>query len=153
LTDQEQLDLTHEFIEPIATLAVNLPFVIRSRFIFAAAHLCHQANRSQDGIHWRDDFPLNHEIQFDAADRYGAPWRSYGRFKLKLERITDKTFQEATRDFRNAYNHRFSSRFVIGMTQTVTRQIDPQTKQIHTAHDNGQTPPQMHGLMQSRNTG
>ena len=83
LTDQEKLDLTHEFIEPIATLAMNLPFVVRSRFIFAAAHLCHQASRSMDAA-WRDDFPLDKEIQFDAADRYGAAWRNYGRFKIKL---------------------------------------------------------------------
>jgi hypothetical protein len=128
LTDQEKLEVAHEFVDPIATVAVNLPFVIRSRFIFAAAHLCHQANRIQDG--WRDDFPLDSDIQFDAADRYGAAWRRYGRFKLKLERIADRTFREATGDFRNAYNHRFSSRFVIGMTGTVLREVDPRTKQI-----------------------
>jgi hypothetical protein len=137
LTDQEKLDLTHEFIEPIATLAINLPFVIRSRFIFAAAHLCYQANRSRAS--WRDDFPLDRDIQFDAADRYGAAWRSYRSFKLRLERISDKGFQEATRDFRNAYNHRFSSRFVIGTTKFVTRHENLQTKQ--TSYSFGYLPP------------
>lgn len=68
MTDQEKLDTTHEFIDPIATVALGLPYVIRSRFIFAAAHLSHQANRSREGACWRDEFPLDKEAIGRAAN-------------------------------------------------------------------------------------
>src|ERR1700685_3668032 len=36
--DGEKLDVTQEFIDPLATIALTLPYVIRSRFIFAVGH-------------------------------------------------------------------------------------------------------------------
>lgn len=43
LDDKGKFDVAIEFVEPLATIALNLPYVIRSRFIFATAHLSHQA--------------------------------------------------------------------------------------------------------------
>jgi hypothetical protein len=51
-------------------------------------------------------------------------WSKYRPFKLKLESIGGKGFKEETDDFRNAYNHRFSSRLVLGVTSLVTREVD-----------------------------
>lgn len=130
LNEQEKLGAVHEFIDPIATIGLNLPYVIRSRFIFAAAHLSHQANRSREDASWRDDFPLDSEVYFEAADKFGAPWRAYPAFKRCIEKFGNKKYQTATRDFRNAYNHRFSPRFVIGITQFVTREVDADAKSI-----------------------
>ena len=84
MIDAEKLDATHEFIDPIATIGLNLPYVIRSRFIFAAAHLSHQANRSREGASWRDEFPLDNEVYFDAADKFCPPWRTYKACKLTV---------------------------------------------------------------------
>lgn len=130
MADKQKLDATHEFIDPIATIGLNLPYVIRSRFIFAAAHLSHQANRSREGASWRDEFPLDKEVYFDAADKFGATWRTYTTFKQCVEKFGNKEYQTATHDFRNAYNHRFSARFVIGITKIVTREADPQAKSV-----------------------
>jgi hypothetical protein len=130
MTDQEKLDAAHDFIDPVATVSLNLPYVIRSRFIFAAAHLCHQANRAKVERSWQNDLPLDHEIFMDAADKHGAGWRRYGPFKSRIERIGDKKYQTKTHDFRNTYNHRFSPHVVIGITQAVTRKVDQQTKQV-----------------------
>lgn len=131
MNDQEKLDAVHEFIDPIATIGLNLPYVIRSRFILAVAHLSHQANRSRDGASWLDDFPLDNMVYFAAADQFGAPWAAYPAFKRCIEKFGNKQYQTATRDFRNAYNHRFSPRFVIGITQIVTREVDAEAKSIH----------------------
>jgi hypothetical protein len=128
--NEEKLNAAQEFIDPLATVSLNLPYVIRSRFIFAAAHLCHQANQSRAGMPWQDDLPLDHEIFFKEADNYGAGWRQYRPFKDCLERLGDRKYQTETHDFRNAYNHRFSPRVVIGITQAVIRKVDPQTKGI-----------------------
>ena len=124
LSDQQKLNATHEFIDTLATNAVNLPYVIRSRFAFAVAHLCHQANLAKDLAGWKDDLPLDGEIWLNTADKYGKGWAGYVPVKLCLEGIGAKAFKDATGDFRNAYNHRFSPRFVVGMTGLVTRIVD-----------------------------
>lgn len=130
LNDQQKFQLAHEFISPLATLALNLPYVIRSRLIFATAHLCHQANKAREGLKWTDDLPLDSEIVFAQADQYGKPWKPYSKLKVALERIGDKAFQVATGDFRNAYNHRFSPRILVGQTQIVTRKVEKGTGKV-----------------------
>jgi hypothetical protein len=130
MTDQEKLDAACEFIDPIATVALTLPYVIRSRFIFATAHLCHQANRSRDARDWKDDLPLDDEIYFSAADAYGAGWSGYKLLKRRVERIGNKNYQTATCDFRNVYNHRFSPHVVIGISQIVKRQVEAHSKKV-----------------------
>jgi hypothetical protein len=119
-TADEKLGLLVEFIEPIATLALNLPYVIRSRFIYSTAHLCHQANKAIVSG-WKDDFPMDNEVYFETADLHGGTWRSYKKLKLALESIANGKFVEETQDFRNKYNHRYSPRIEIGLSDFVTR--------------------------------
>lgn len=125
LSDKARLDATHEFIDVLGTVAVNLPYVIRSRFIFAAAHLSHQANLTDETREWVDDLPLDKDIYLDIAERYGRGWKKFNTLKRRLEAISGKAYQRNTHDFRNAYNHRFSPRFVVGETQLVTRRVNP----------------------------
>jgi hypothetical protein len=139
MTDQEKLDVAHEFIYPVAIVSLNLPYVIKSRFIFAAAHLCHQANQAHDGVAWKDDLRLDHKIVSQDADKHGAKWSRYDPFRIGVEGIGDKTYVEATHNFRHTYNHRFSPNVVIGFTRFVTRKEDPQTKAVK--YVLGQLPP------------
>lgn len=120
--DDEKLEIVIEFVTPIAVLALNHPYVIRSRFIYSIAHLCHQANRVKDN-NWIDDLPLDDEIYFDVADKYCAPWQSYRTLKLALEKISDRKFNSETHDFRNKYIHRYSLGIEIGMTEFVKRNV------------------------------
>ena len=130
LSDREKMNVAHEFVNPLGTVAINLSYVIRSRFIFATAHLCHQANQVKQGKSWRDDLPLDDEIYFEQADLYGAAWGRYPKLKVSLEKIGSKSYQAATANFRNTYNHRFSPRIVIGQTQIITRQVDIKTRKV-----------------------
>jgi hypothetical protein len=125
-----KLSVAVEFVDPLATLALNLPYVIRSRFIFASAHLSHQASRAKAPAEWKDDLALDHEIFFEQAQTAAAPWKSWSKLKTKLERISDRTYQAKTRDFRNTYNHRFSPRIVVGQTNMVTRRVDLAAKRV-----------------------
>jgi hypothetical protein len=127
LTDDEKMEVTHEFIDAIATNAVTMPYVVKSRFAFAAAHLCHQANKAKNPDTWRDDIPLTDAIYLNTTDKFGQDWNGYNRFKRRVEAISGKAFKNATGDFRNSYNHRFSPRFVIGMSELVTRQVNDVT--------------------------
>lgn len=130
MSDQEKLDTVHDFIDPVAIVSLNLPAVIRARFAFAAAHLCHQANRALDGSAWTDNLRMDHQIELKDATMHGARWSSYDPFRLHVESISDQDYRDATHDFRNAYNHRLSPRVVIGLTQAVTRTVNPKNKTV-----------------------
>lgn len=116
LDDDDRFEAIIEFIEPFATLALNLPYVIKYRFIFATTHLCHQANRHIDGATWQDDLPRDKEIELKFMDKYCEKWRSYKKLKLALEKIDNQKFQKNTFDFRNKYTHRFPPHIEIGLT-------------------------------------
>lgn len=130
LNDSEKLDVAVEFVDPLATISLNLPYVIRSRLIFAAAHLSHQAARNNSDKEWTDNLPVDEEIYMKQAQISGASWKSWRKLKLKIERVGDKSYQSETNDFRHSYNHRFSPRIVIGLTNMVTRQVDAKTNQV-----------------------
>lgn len=117
---KEKYDLILEFIDAPATIALNFPYVVRSRFIYSIAHLCHQANRSKD-VDWVDDLSMDSEIYFEDADKCGSKWKSYGKLKLAIEKIGNKAYQKETFDFRNKYNHRYSPKIEIGLTGLVSR--------------------------------
>lgn len=130
LNDKEKLEVLLEFVFDPATIALNLPYVIRSRIIFATAHLCHQANRALQKAAWIDDLAMDAEIYFKQADQYGNTWNSYGKLKLALEKIANKDFQSSTFDFRNKYNHRFAPCIELGISGFVTRHIDKELGQV-----------------------
>lgn len=113
-------EASHEFIDMLGTVAMGQPYAIKSRFAVAAGHLCHQANQAADGVAWKDDFPTKN-LYLNDIEPFCAGWKRYRPFMLKLEPIAGGRFKEASDDFRNCYNHGFSSRFLIGMTGAVER--------------------------------
>jgi hypothetical protein len=125
ISDDEAMEALDEFIEPIATVALSLPYAVRSRFIFAVAHLCHQANRAWPGFQWVDDLPSDREIGFKEAERAGRPWSAYPRCRDAFERIFKGEFETETLHFRHAYNHRFAPRVLIGISGFITRKRNP----------------------------
>lgn len=139
LNTEETLAVLSEFVEPLATVALNLPYVIKSRFVFASAHLGHQANRLLDGPDWKDDLPLDGEINFNIASARARRWRRFKRLKLRVEALAAQNYRDASSDFRNKYNHRISPRIVIGLTGMVTRATHPTTGATY--YGFGETPP------------
>ena len=137
--EKAKIEIIYEFVEPISTLALNLPYVIRSRFIFATAHLCHQANRVIEGVEWKDDLPFDKAIYFEQADKYGQRWSLYNKLKTSLEETNSKKYCRDTKDFRNTYNHRFSPHVESGITNIVIRQVDSCTNCV--SYDFGGTQP------------
>lgn len=122
LTPKQVMAAQHAIVGDVATVGLGLPYVIRSRFLFAATHLSHQANRARLPD-WCDDLPGDDAIYLETADRVGRGWRRYGRFKERMQRIGGQDFRDATGDFRNLYQHRFSPRVSQGLTQIVSRRI------------------------------
>lgn len=127
LGEDERAEVIHEFIDPTATLCLLTPYAVRSRLIFATAHLCHQVNLVREVGWMESSLPADDEIWMDSADRQGAPWRRYNRLKTRIEAIGGQRLRKATADFRNAFTHRFSPRVETGITNVVKRHFDPAT--------------------------
>lgn len=121
LSIDEKLAATHEFIDILGTVALGQPYAIKSRFAYAAAHLCHQANRAKVAGAWNDEFPQKETLYLNEIEPFCRGWKTYRSFKRRVEPIAGKRFKETSDDFRNAYNHRFSSRLVLGMTSITSR--------------------------------
>lgn len=121
--EEEIFYIIHEFIEPLCNMCLNLPYVIRSRFIFSVTHLSYQANRTLLGRDWKDDLPSDDQIYFSIMDKYAANWHSYKRLKQALERLSDKEYQNAVSDYRNQYHHRFPSHIGFGLSKIMTRKV------------------------------
>lgn len=112
-----------EMVDPFATLSINLVYVIRSRFIYSIAHLCHQANMVKFRKAWKDDLHDDDKIYFQQADLVCSTWKAYKKFKLALEKVGNNKFTESTKDFRHKYNHRYSPRIELGGTEFVKRKV------------------------------
>ncbi|MCA3699744.1 MAG: integrase [Brevundimonas sp.] len=119
--DKAVMEAHHALVGDVATVGLGLPYVIRSRFLFAVTHLSHQANQARQ-TDWRDDLPADDEIYMHVMDKAARSWRRYGRFKEKMQGIGGDDFRNATGNFRNLYQHRFSPRVGQGLTQIVTRE-------------------------------
>lgn len=121
LPDKQKMEATREFIDMLGTVALSLPYAIKSRFAYAAAHLCHQANRTKDQNGWKDKFPDKRALYLNDIEPMCAGWKKFRAFKRKVEPIAGSAFKAGSDDFRNAFNHRFSAHFVLGMTSMVSR--------------------------------
>lgn len=130
LDEKERHEAIHEFVEPIATLALLSPYMLRSRFLYATAHLCHQVNLIREKDWGEDALPLESAIWFDAADKQGKPWKAYRALKLRMEKMAGKALAASTADFRNAFSHRFSARIGVGITNFTDRKVDAETGSI-----------------------
>lgn len=120
-----------EFVDSLATIALNLPAVIRDRIIFATAHLMHQANQALGYADWRDDLPTDREIKRRDLEKHGHRWNATPDLLNALDRLAAQAdYDAAMGNFRNRYHHRFPPRIGIGITGLVTRIVEPKTKQI-----------------------
>lgn len=122
MSDQQKLDISHEFVENLGVVSLGQPYAIKSRFAFAAGMLSHFANRSVDGADWIDDFP-DKNLYLNDIEPYCVQWKKYRKLKLRIEEIANRSFKEDTDDFRNSYNHGFPSRFLIGQVTTIKRHV------------------------------
>ena len=119
-TDEEKLYLITEFIGHIAAITLNLPYVIRSRFIFSVAHLCHQANRIKDA-NWKDTFPNDKSINFKTMEKFSKGWDAYGKFKQSLTKLSNDKFNVETTEFRNKFHHQLPVLIEIGLSSLLSR--------------------------------
>ncbi|HDL7449755.1 TPA: hypothetical protein PXN62_003413 [Yersinia enterocolitica] len=135
--DKEKLNLVIEFIDDIATITLNLPYVIRSRFIVSITKLSHQANLIKLK-NFNDELPLDKFIYMEHFDMYTASWKCFRKLKPALEKINNKAYQGETGDFRSKYNHRYSPKIEVGISELIKRDKDIEGNVIYSFN---KTPP------------
>jgi hypothetical protein len=121
---EDRFYIVHEFVDPLGTICLNLPYAIRSRFIFSVTHISHQANRVILGNEWRDNLPLDAKIDFSTMDKLAANWKSYKKLKLSIECLSDKKHQAQVNHYRHKYHHRYPSHIEFGLSEMVKRIVN-----------------------------
>jgi hypothetical protein len=118
--EDEKMDLLWEFADPQLELSVSRPYSLRNHFIFTAVHLLHQSNRLKMP-NWKDELPPDDKINYKHLDVFGKNWPCFKTFKEKIELLNDKSFQDATRNYRHRLQHRFRTHFDFGLTPYIER--------------------------------
>ncbi|WNN53790.1 hypothetical protein RIN66_07160 [Hafnia alvei] len=120
MSDKDKFEVILEFIDDSSTVAINLPYVIKARFSFSIAHLCHQANQYLDPK-WVDKIVYDQKIDIGIAMEKAKKWSCFSDLYKKMLEINDEGFIGETLDFRNKYNHRYSPKIEVGLTELIKR--------------------------------
>lgn len=123
--DDDLFEIAIGFVDPLATVALNLPYVIQQRMLYAVAHLCHLANWTTMGDAWADDLPEDRKINGATCDKYGNGWKAFPAFRDAVNLLNDSVYQVATEHFRERYNHRIPPRVLYGMHSMYSREKLP----------------------------
>lgn len=118
--DEEKLYLITEFIVHMCVVTINLPYAIRSRFIFSVSHLCHQANRTKDSG-WKDNFPNDKSINFKTMQKFCEKWTAYEKFQDSISKLSDEKFNKETAEFRNKFHHQLPISIEFGLSSLISR--------------------------------
>lgn len=125
LGEDDLFEIAITFVDPLATVALNLPYVIQQRMLYAVAHLCHLANRTTMEGAWVDDLPEDRKINGAICDKYGNGWKTFPSFRDAVNLLNDSLYQAATEHFRERYNHRLPPRVLWGMHTLYSREKLP----------------------------
>jgi hypothetical protein len=119
-TDKEKMSILSEFVEPMAICALNHPYSVRSRFIYAVSHISHQANKSKEDD-WKDNIKADASINFKEMEMMGSCWESFVNFKESLSGLNNENYTDKLLNYRNKFNHRFPPLIELGLSGFVTR--------------------------------
>jgi hypothetical protein len=57
-------------------------------------------------------------------DSVGARWGAFACFATALDAVADEHFRHATRNFRDLYHHRSPVNIIMGISQTIVRELE-----------------------------
>lgn len=137
-TEDEQWDLEHEFLTPLATYCMFQPSAIRDALTFVITNGMHQMALSLDHDR-RDWLPLDqapweqlrYPTRRQKEEQLASTVRAWSEGRLLLTRLRQldgAATRTATADFRNRASHSIAPRFSRGITRAVTRTIVQATR-------------------------
>lgn len=108
--------MEYEFSDAEFRYALNLPSILKDKFVFAVAHLSHQANRTSVG--WKDDLKRDHRIDENEMERVANGWPCFQLFYESLQTLAPVEFK---RLYRNREHHQIPPNLGWGHSQTMFR--------------------------------
>jgi hypothetical protein len=133
----DQFELSYYFLELSLDYCLNQPQAIRDRIIYAATHLCHQANIYRKIKGYKDDLVDNYKINIDQLIKRAKPWASKIKLETSLKNIAAEEYIKATFNYRNLSHHRVPPGLEYGTTNLIKR-IGYQEKAFkYTTFENG----------------
>lgn len=118
------LKVHNEFIASNVTVALGLPYSLKSRYYFATAHISHHSNRFRHGSDWSEsDLDTDQNINQEIAAKAAKGWKSWRKLASELEKCNSSNFRAETSDFRNKYNHRHDLHIGIQAASPMQRKI------------------------------
>lgn len=133
------MEALFEFVDPIATIALTLPYAIQCRFYFAIAHLCHQANKVKLKNRWDDDLPEDRKIGANVAKARGVHWSQFPALDASVAKLFSSDHQSNTDEFRHKFTHRAPTQVILGHSAFVRRSKNKITSQL--IYEFGDRPP------------
>lgn len=120
----EKHELLLEFVTPLATYVLNLPFALKNRFAFAAMRLSDEANqlcsKVADGLERTSDD--RRVPEWKVLWRYGAHWQSWAGVKKAVEDISPDGSNRVGRieKYRDRFVHRIPHYIGLGILETTS---------------------------------
>lgn len=109
-----------EHIRPLLTLALNAPYSIRGRIIYAA---CASSQHARNFTTWpgnRPDWRSDH-ADMRTAKRLAEPWAAWPTLAAALGRLEAEELAGATGDFRNHHHHGHPRSIGVGYVASIRR--------------------------------
>jgi hypothetical protein len=129
-----------EFVDNEGAVALNLPAIIKSRFIYAATHLSHQANSFKHRLTWKDELPAKLR-SVKILEKNADSWNNLKAFLDALKEINSEEFINTTSNFRNDYQHNMPRG--IGYGFSGVRRVSCNKKDGRVTYSLGSTPLQL----------
>ena len=121
LTEDEKFEVVFEFLLPTSVYCLGAPYAIKGRLHTSIAEVSHQANRFRLST-WKDDANLA-KPNFKTAERHAQHWNSWPALAAALSQLSDDSFNSASDDFRNRFNHGYPRGVEFGLTGLVRRNV------------------------------
>lgn len=124
-TGEMKCNMLAEIINPISLVALNMPYAIKGRFIYASVSLLHEtAFLIDEKYEWKNFLKKN--IYIEDLEKFKPlsekqNWESFALFLDKLKQINTKEHQADTSNFRNRFHHLLPPNIELGLSSFVRR--------------------------------
>lgn len=123
-SENMKFNILIEILDPILITALNTPYAIKNRFIYASVMLLHETaillNRNVKCIKFSEENITLKTLKDFKCLFNKQEWKSVSPFLDRVNRIHSKQYRKNTKDFRHKYHHRLPPKIEIGLPSSVT---------------------------------
>jgi hypothetical protein len=126
-SEDERLDIRHEFTRVILYYCLHQPYEYRQRLIYCSVQLCFEAGilrGTLDKANLVDD----RSIDYSTLEKMAPQWNAITDLLGAIHRINDKEYVASTRNYRNKNQHQIAPGLEYGYTNRTARMLGKDQK-------------------------